>query len=203
MKKILFTLLAGLPLACLSQTKTIYDTAAEKMCEYLQAHPDQPIKSEQDAQALFAQAFLDACMPYVDRLLQAEGLSTFDEESGHKIGYKIGLKLAVMCPAYIKILQPVVKGQMTNSSSEETGTLDGTVTGIVQDDYTYLQVRLPDGSTRRLLWLAYFDQAENINNDPQQLVGKKVEFNWKMIRLYYRKSHSFSAEKMVTGMKLP
>jgi len=47
----------------------------------------------------------------------------------------------------------------------------------------------------------FFDDAENINNDPKKLVGKKWEIQWRSVQLFYPKSNSFGKEKMITGLK--
>jgi hypothetical protein len=150
----------------------------------------------------FAEAFLEVCMPYIDRLLAVEGLESFDEASGKKIGVKIGMKLALMCPDYLKVMRPVMKNEINQRVEEAAGTLRGTVAAVMQDDYTYIRVKMDDGSLKRLVWLTYFKEAENFNNDPQQLIGKNVSLDWKEVQLYYHTSHSFSAEKIITALRL-
>jgi len=201
MKKILIALLACLPFFGFCQQKNIYDTAAEKICDYMNKHSDKKITSEAEAQAFFSEAFMDACMPFIDRLLEKEGLKTFDEKSGRKIGEKISLKLSASCPKFMEVMQPIVKQGMKNENDSETGSLNGTVIEVTQDGYTYLKLKLADGSQKRVVWLLFFDDAENINNDPKKLAGKKVEIQWKSVRLFYPKSNSFGTEKMVTGLK--
>lgn len=65
MKKIFFLFLFASPIFCLAQEKDIYDTAAEKLCVYLNNHADTKINSPQDAELLFSQGFLETCMPLV------------------------------------------------------------------------------------------------------------------------------------------
>ena len=198
----MIVLLGWFPAVSFCQEKNIYDTAAEKMCAYIGQHSNQTFTTQQDAQMFFAEAFLEVCMPYIDRLLAVEDLETFDEESGKKIGVKIGMKLALMCPDYLKVMRPVMKNEINQRADEVSGTMRGTVASLLQDDYTYIRIKLDDGSLKRLVWLTYFKDAENFNNDPQQLVGKDVSVEWKEVQLYYHKSHSFSAEKIITAIKL-
>src|SRR5436190_19565337 len=101
MKKIFISLLICLPVFSFCQEKNIYDTAAEKICDYMNKHSDKKITTEMEAKAFFSEAFLAACMPYIDRLLEKEGLKTFDEQSGRKIGEKISLKLSANCPKFM------------------------------------------------------------------------------------------------------
>ncbi len=202
MRKILVLFLLCFSAVSFCQEKNIYDTAAEKMCAYIGQHSDQTFATQQDTQMFFAEAFLEVCMPYIDRLLAVEGLETFDEASGKKIGVKIGMKLALMCPDYLKVMRPVMKNEINQRADEAAGTLRGTVAAVMQDDYTYIRVKLDDGSLKRLVLLTYFKEAENFNNDPQQLVDKKVSLEWKQVQLYFRKSHSFSTEKIITAVRL-
>ena len=202
MKKILVLVIAAFPLFALAQEKDVYDTAAEKLCQYLNTHAPAKINSEKDAELLFSQGFLETCMPLVDRLLAKEGLTTFDNESGLTIGKKVGIKLAIMCPKYLEIMRPVMNDQLQKDADAETGSLKGTVVQVLQDGYTYLKLKTSDGTVKRAVWLSDFNDAETFNNNPQKLLNKKVELKWKTIKLYYFKSNSFAAEKIITGAKI-
>jgi len=202
MKKIFALVIAALPLFSLAQEKDIYDTAAEKMCQYLSKHTEVKINSQKDAEAFFSQAFLETCMPMVDRLLVKEGLASFDQQGGELIGRKVGIKLAVMCPKYLEIMRPVINDQLQKDDDTETGTIKGTVIQLLQDGYTYLKLKTSDGAQKRVVWLTAFDGAENFNNDAQKLLNKRVELKWKSGQLYYFKSKSFAIEKIITSLKV-
>jgi len=202
MKKIVFTIALCLPFFAFSQQKNIYDTAADKICDYMNKHADTKITSEKEATTFFSEAFMDACAPLLDRLMEAEGVTSFDNQSGRKLGEKIGLKLAAMCPKYLEIMHPVIKAQIKDDGNTDTGTLKGTVTEVAQDNYTYLKLKTADGIQKRVVWLTAFDEAENFNNDPQKLVGKKIEVTWKAAQLFHFKSKSFSSEKVISGLKV-
>jgi hypothetical protein len=167
----------------------------------MNTHSDKKITSQAEAEAFFSEAFLAVCMPYMDRLLEKENLKSFDVQSGRKIGEKLGLKLSATCPKFLEMMRPLVKEVLKDDNDSETGSLNGTVTEITQDGYTFLKLKLADGSQKRVAWLLFFDDAENINNDPKKLVGKKVEIEWKSVQLFYPKSNSFGTEKMITGLK--
>src|SRR5258705_11930952 len=128
-------------------------------------------------------------------------MKTFDEQSGRKIGERISLKLSATCPKFMEVMRPVIKQSLQDDNDTETGSLTGTVTEITQDGYTWIKLKLADGSQKRIAWLLFFDDAENINNDPKKLVGKKVAIQWKSVQLFYPKSNSFGTEKMITGLK--
>ena len=202
MKKIFVLVITTLPLLSLAQEKDIYDTAAEKMCQYLNKHTEVKINSQKDAEAFFSQAFLETCMPMVDRLLAKEGLASFDQQGGELIGRKVGLKLAVICPKYLEIMRPVINDQLQKDDDTETGTIKGTVIQVLQDGYTYLKLKTSDGTQKRVVWLTAFDDAESFNNDAQKLLNKRVELKWKSSQLYYFKSKSFAIEKIITGLKV-
>ncbi len=199
MKNLFLLLIAFLPVFVSAQEKDVYDTAAAKLCDYLNAHSPEKIKSQKDAELLFAQGFLETCMPLVDRLLAKEGLKTFDNESGVLIGKKVGLRLAVSCPTYMEIMRPAINDELQKNDNEETGSLQGTVVQILQDGYTFLKIKTSDGTIKRMVWLIYFNEAENLNNNPQKLLNKKVELKWKALKLYYFKSNSFATEKIITA----
>lgn len=203
MKKTTFLLLlASVCITAHAQTKTVYDTAAEKMCEYLTQHaPDKKDATSKDMEAFFSEAFLQTCMPYLDRLLEEGNLGEFNAESGQKIGYKLGLKLAVICPKYIDIMKPIVKKTVEEKGDDETGSVQCTVQEITTDGYTFLKVKDNTGVQKRLLWLMNFNGAENLNNNPRNLVGKKVTIEWKYVEIFYTKSNSFGKEKMITSVK--
>ncbi len=165
-------------------------------------HAEVKITSEKEATTFFSQAFMDACAPLLDRLLEAEGVSSFNSESGRKLGEKIGLKLAAMCPKYLEVMHPVIAAHVQDNGNSETGTLKGTVTEVTQDNYVYLKLKAADGTQKRVVWLTAFDDAETFNNDPQKLIGKKVEVSWKSAQLFHYKSKSFSSEKVISGLKV-
>jgi len=202
MKKILLLLSMSLPFFLHAQEKDVYDTAAEKMCVYLNNHADTKINSPHDAELLFSQGFLETCMPLVDRLLAKEKMETFDRESGMLIGKKVGLKLAIMCPRYMAIMQPVINDALQKKTETETGSLRGTVVQVLQNGYTYIQLKMADGSQKRLVWLTSFEEAESVNNNPQKMLNKQVELKWELKQLYYFKSNSFASEKIITGLKI-
>lgn len=196
MKKILLLFIIVLPLFSLSQSKNAIDTAAEKMCDYMNKHTDKKIATMSDAVSYFTEAFVEVCMPMMERLMENEGLTDLDENTGKQIGQKIGIKLAIMCPRYMNVIMPLIKGE---AAEGQTGTLSGIVSEVKQDGYTFLKIKSPDGTEKRVVWLMFFEEAESINNDPQKLVGKKVDIEWKSVQLYYSKSNSFGIEKMITG----
>ncbi|MES1214855.1 MAG: hypothetical protein ABUT20_04995 [Bacteroidota bacterium] len=202
MKQAIIILVVSFPLFCFAQQKNIYDTASEKICEYMNKNPDRKITTTAEAEAFFSEAFLDVCMPMLDRLMAVEGVSSFDGESGRKMGEKIGLKLAATCPKYLEVMHPVLKASMNDADDVETGTLKGTITEVTQDNYTFLKLKMADGSLKRAVWLTAFNESENFNNDPQNLIGKKVEVKWKSASLFYYKSKSYSTEKIITGIKM-
>lgn len=129
-------------------------------------------------------------------------MESFDKESGMVIGKKVGLKLAVICPRYREIMQPVINDELKKGPETATGTLKGLVVQVLQDGYTYVKIKTADGTQKRLVWLTAFDEAENINNNPQTLLNKQVAFKWETKQLYYFKSNAFAAEKIITGLKL-
>jgi hypothetical protein len=189
-----------------SQTKTIYDTAAVKMCEYMNENTaDRKFNSKKEVELFFSEAFLQTCMPFVDRFLEVEGLQKFDNESGRQIGMKVGMKMATNCPAYIKLI-----GKMMEDKIIETPEIidniqelvKGKVTEVISDGYQFLKIKDQNGNIKRVLWLFNFEGAATYNNDPKKLIGKTVSVSCNQVEIFFAKSNSFGKEKMIVKIKV-
>lgn len=200
MKRLLIAIFFLAPLLSFSQEKErdVYDTLSEKICDYLNKHTEVKVTTQKEAEEFFSNAFLEVAMPMLERLMEIEGVESFDYEAGQVIGKKVGIKLAATCPKYLEIMRPVVK----EVNSAETGNIKGTVTEVAQDTYTYLKIKTADGTFKRVVWLTSFDESESLNNDPQKLVGKKVEIKWTATQLFHYKSKTYAAEKVINGIKI-
>lgn len=200
MKRFFSVILFLAPLLSFSQERErdVYDTLSEKICDYLNKHTEVKVTTQKEAEEFFSTAFVEVAMPMLERLMEKEGVESFDYEAGQAIGKKVGIKLAATCPRYMEIMRPVVK----EANSAETGSIKGTVTEVVQDTYTYLKIKTADGTFKRVVWLTSFDDSESLNNDPQKLVGKKVDVKWTATQLFHYKSKSYAAEKVINGIKI-
>ncbi|MDX1665892.1 MAG: hypothetical protein R3350_01625 [Saprospiraceae bacterium] len=87
-----------------------------------------------------------------------------------KLGEKIGLKMASICPdLMMKIAQVETKADI-NPVQE----LRGTLRGIEGNEFSFLIVEDQTGRKQRYLWFHYFEGSEKLIEDPLGVIGKKV-----------------------------
>jgi hypothetical protein len=198
--------LITLQLSSLAQ-KNIYDTITSDICKYLNEKVELPlIKTKKDAETVFARAFAEVGMKHLDRIMDVEGTRDMDEVDFEKVGQKVGIKLMTDCPIFIKVIMPLIEGELESSPDEEeedeVKTTSGEVTEITETNFVILKLKEADGSIKRFYWLTKFKGAENFDNDPQNCKGKKISIKWRFVEVYNPAGKSFSKERVITGITL-
>lgn len=180
--------------------QTIYsqdkkEILAEKTCECLKTKNFEHKNKEE------IQMELGLCMLTEAKKLKIE-IDLKDNSSIEKLGEEVGLKMAVICPeSFVKYLSQEAKdGSSLMDDYKENKKINGIITKFTKDDLAYLFVKTAEGREVKLILLEYFINAENLIEQPKELVNKKVSIEYKEVEYYLPRIGEFVKMKEIKSL---
>ena len=178
--------------------KTALEKAVDSSCKCLNEVKSR-IKSSAEFEELGQGCVIKAAAAHMEAIAQEEGISLekLDDETGEKIGEKIGMKLALNCPAFLELFMKY--GDMDEEDVIK-GEAKGTVTNVEATDHVYVTVKDAAGKLTRVIWLDYFEGADEYKANPLLLKGKKVTIAWVQAEIYSVKQKDFISIKKISKL---
>lgn len=145
-----------------------------------------------------------AIMPSISsrmELLQKYYGTDVSKEILERVGEEVGVKLAVECPAFIKLITD--NSKLLKKSANEDNTVEQTISGtlqkIVPGDFTYFQVKDPNGRLIKIWWMEQFEGAEQLS---QQQMNKPVMVTYNVKQTYNSQMQEYISIKVATKLQL-
>jgi hypothetical protein len=154
----------------------------------------------------------------VDALIKEMKLKEFNQETGYQIGIEVGKKLGAMCPKFIEL--SVIMARNANSEDETTEEYDdsgeqveeeyseedaeiGIITGrYVREEggaQRYIVINV-DGVEEKLLWLYWFDGADNLLADPSFYLNREVYIEYVTFEMFDGISRAYIPVKVLVSL---
>jgi hypothetical protein len=137
--------------------------------------------------------------------LQKFGLSMSDQQGAEMLGREIGFQLASSCPNFLTAmfsnsnsLTEIVK---SNNASKTSQSITGKLVGIVNGDFTYLQIEDGKGKVEKLWWMEYFEGANILAINPQSRLQKPITVNFIEKEIFNSALKDYLKVKVITRIE--
>ncbi len=218
MKKILITLFVAAQAFAITAQKSTIDKVANAACDCINNAELDESMTQQDAEVFLGQCMAPSIMENMDALMKEMKLKEFNQETGYQIGIEVGKKLGAMCPKFIEL--SVIMARNANSEDETTEEYDdsgeqveeeyseedaeiGIITGrYVREEggaQRYIVINV-DGVEEKLLWLYWFDGADDLLADPSFYLNREVYIEYVTFEMFDGISRSYVPVKVLVSL---
>lgn len=218
MKKILITLFVAAQAFAISAQKSTIDKVANAACDCINNAELDESMTQQDAEVFLGQCMAPSIMENMDALIKEMKLKEFNQETGYQIGIEVGKKLGAMCPKFIEL--SVIMARNANSEDETTEEYDdsgeqveeeyseedaeiGIITGrYVREEggaQRYIVINV-EGVEEKLLWLYWFDGADDLLADPSFYLNREVYIEYVTFEMFDGISRAYIPVKVLVSL---
>jgi hypothetical protein len=218
MKKILITLFVAAQAFAITAQKSTIDKVANAACDCINNAELDESMTQQDAEVFLGQCMAPSIMENMDALMKEMKLKEFNQETGYQIGIEVGKKLGAMCPKFIEL--SVIMARNANSEDEPTEEYDdsgeqveeeyseedaeiGIITGrYVREEggaQRYIVINV-DGVEEKLLWLYWFDGADDLLADSSFYLNREVYIEYVTFEMFDGISRTYIPVKVLVSL---
>lgn len=174
------------------------DKMANKLCECVEQFNAEKL-STQEMQMKMSACIMEGIGQLSDAEREALKVDVSDQESMMDFGQRIGMRAAGQCP---EVMMRFAQSQGQGGAVVETrSVVEGTFQGLETGEFAYLLIKTTGGQPQKLLWLRYFDGAEQLNN-PSSLKGKKVRVTFSTLSAYSPQLKDYIDRKEVRKLEV-
>ena len=167
---------------------------------------------------MLGQCMAPSIMENMDALMKEMKLKEFNQETGYQIGIEVGKKLGAMCPKFIEL--SIIMAPNANSEEESTEEYDdsgeqveeeyseedaeiGIITGrYIREEggaQRYIVIN-SDGVEEKLLWLYWFDGADDLLADPSFYLNREVYIEYVTFEMFDGISRTYIPVKVLVSL---
>jgi hypothetical protein len=161
-------------------------------------------KGMDELQMEIGMAFMPALMKHKDALEKVMGGNVNDKEGMEKLAQEIGMRLITECPAFLKIMSGVDMNTMDKPAklpiAMNGAVIKGTLVKIVPGELTHLLIKDSKGKMVKVWWMDYFDGSDDMADNPQKMINKKVTVNYTEKEVYSATLKDYIKIKVATGV---
>lgn len=110
-------------------------------------------------------------------------MANIDQE-GEELGRIVGMKMLNTCPEEITRIVAASYDEEDTSASEDSVT--GEIKAVGQGDFIFFSVTDSEGRTSKFYWLTFVQSDYDLQNNHEQLVGKRVTIGYTVYEFYDR-----------------
>jgi hypothetical protein len=206
MKIALILLLMITSMVTSQEKEDIIDKVAKETCEYLSSDEVKGLSGEPLAMKMGIKIF-QLYGQYTKELNEAGVVfdSSNAEESGRKLGEKVGLNMVKFCPEVLMALADsqglLDETDNTEMIDKSTFLEDKSINGVIKkmegDDIVTLVVKDESGKTQKFLWLENFSGSDKLI-EAKKVNKLKVMVYYKSIEVYSPKLKEYVVKKQIT-----
>jgi hypothetical protein len=218
MKKILITLTIAAQAFAISAQKSTIDKVANAACDCINNTDLDENMTQADAELFIGQCMAPSIMGNMEALMKEMKLKEFNQETGYQIGIEVGKKLGAMCPKFIELSiimarnanNEVVTTEEYDDSEEQVEreyTEEDAEIGIITGRYVreeggaqrYIIINV-DGVEEKLLWLYWFDGADDLLADPSFYLNREVYIEYVTFEMFDGISRAYIPVKVLVSL---
>jgi hypothetical protein len=198
--------------------RSAIDKVANAACDCINATEVNNDMTSMDAELMLGQCMAPSIMENMDALMKEMKLKEFNQETGYQIGIEVGKKLGAMCPKFIEL--SIILAHNANTEVEITEEYDesgeqveeeyseedaeiGITTGrYVREEggaQRYIVINV-DGVEEKLLWLYWFDGADNLLADPSFYLNREVYIEYVTFEMFDGISRTYIPVKVLVSL---
>lgn len=177
---------------------------AKDVCEEL-ASKNLSGKSMDELEMEMGLSFMPVLMKHKDALEKELGGNVTDQSGMEKLSQEIGLRLVTECPAFLKIMSGMDPSAMNRPTKVPVimgggASIKGTLLKVVPGELTHLLVKDSKGKTVKIWWMDYFDGSDDMADNPQKMINKKVKVDYTEKEVYNATLKQYIKIKVATGV---
>ncbi|MFY8077794.1 MAG: hypothetical protein ACOVMJ_04330 [Flavobacteriales bacterium] len=218
MKKVILTLFIAAHAFAMNAQKSAIDKVANAACECINNSELDESMTQQDAELFLGQCMAPSIMENMEALMKELKLTEFNQESGYQIGIEVGKKLGAMCPKFIELSiimarnanqEVPVEEEYDESESDsvveseyeddEIGVIQGRFVREEGGSQRYIVINI-DGLEEKLLWLYWFDGADDLLADPSFYLNREVYVEYVSFEMFDGISRSYVPVKVLVSL---
>jgi hypothetical protein len=218
MKKIILTLFIAAHAFAMNAQKSAIDKVANAACDCINNSELDESMTQQDAELFLGQCMAPSIMENMVALMKELKLKEFNQESGYQIGIEVGKKLGAMCPKFIELSiimarnanqEVPVEEEYDESGSEavveseyeddEIGVIQGRFVREEGGAQRYIVINV-DGVEEKLLWLYWFDGADDLLADPSFYLNREVYVEYVSFEMFDGISRCYVPVKVLVSL---
>lgn len=220
MKKIILTLFIAAHAFAMNAQKSAIDKVANAACDCINNSDLDESMTQQDAELFLGQCMAPSIMENMDALMKELKLKEFNQESGYQIGIEVGKKLGAMCPKFIELSLIMARNanqevpvEEEYDESESDSEIEGEYVeedaeiGVIQGRFVreeggtqrYIVINV-DGTEEKLLWLYWFDGADDLLADPSFYLNREVYVEYVSFEMFDGISRSYVPVKVLVSL---
>jgi hypothetical protein len=218
MKKVILTLFIAAHAFAMNAQKSAIDKVANAACECINNSELDESMTQQDAELFLGQCMAPSIMENMEALMKELKLKEFNQESGYQIGIEVGKKLGAMCPKFIELSiimarnanqEVPVEEEYDESESDsvveseyeddEIGVIQGRFVREEGGSQRYIVINV-DGVEEKLLWLYWFDGADDLLADPSFYLNREVYVEYVSFEMFDGISRSYVPVKVLVSL---
>lgn len=126
-----------------------------------------------------------------------EKINIEDNGAMEKLGERIGVAMLSNCP---DVMMAMAMSDIEEDTAESDDILQGTIQRIEGDQFTFIVIKTEAGRMEKLLWLSYFEGADELSEMGEKALNKKASFSYVQIECYSNSHKEYINRKMITGI---
>src|SRR5690606_4308619 len=182
-----------------TNAQDVIDTMAQEVCNCM---TDRNVLDINDQQKLITAVGICIAESYTTHQQQVStelGIDELNDETGHALGNKVGVRMMKYCPDYLMKMGQVAS---QNTSGKSTYVLNGKVDSMEKGDFITYKLKDSEGKIHKLLWYQHFKGSDDLIDDPKKLVGKNVSVTLKDVECYIPKAQAYYSIKEIVELKM-
>ena len=218
MKKVILTLFVAAHAFAMNAQKSAIDKVANAACECINNSELDESMTQQDAELFLGQCMGPSIMENMEALMKEMKLKEFNQESGYQIGIEVGKKLGAMCPKFIEL--SIIMARNANqevpleeeydeseSDSVVESEYEDDEIGVIQGRFVreeggaqrYIVINV-DGIEEKLLWLYWFDGADDLLADASFYLNREVYVEYVDLEMFDGISRAYVPVKVLVSI---
>ncbi len=128
---------------------------------------------------------IQEAVKYTDEIKRDYGIDMANiDQEGEELGRIVGMKMLNTCPEEITRIVNATYEEGDSSASEDSVT--GEIKAVGQGDFIFFSLTDADGRTSKFYWLTFVESDYDLQNNYQQLIGRRVNIDYTVYELYDR-----------------
>jgi len=184
------------------QKDSLMKVMALEACEELKKKDFSNLKKE-DLEVELGMAVVPVFSSHAQAIEDIYGFDIAESDKMKDFGQELGIKLAVVCPEFIKLFannRSLLETKTEIKVTKDIMTLSAILIKVVPGEFTYFQVKDKSGKTEKIWWMDYFEGSDiladtkNLNKNITVKYQEKEVYN-AAIKDYIKIKVAFGLEK--------
>lgn len=196
-----FFTLALLAIATGAPAQDVLDKIARESCDCLNALDRTTLKGDA-LQMQLGLCMMKSAAPYEKELRKQHkvDMARLDSQTGERLGELVGMRLVGVCPDFLTMIAEMQDGGVAAAPEATVATVNGTVIGLRDRQFSTVLVKDVSGRTVELMRLEHFPNADRLAGT--EATGLSGSFLYTVRELYDPVAGTYRSTNVLVGLEL-